>query len=402
MPRYSRSIVRTALLVCGVVAAAPLAAQQQSQQSEIQSWQLPGWTFTPSLAIGPMFDSNVAIAGVDVSGRTASDTLLEVEPAGLLEFNSARTSFSTGYRGSLRRYFELRGLDGVDHRLHARLRHRLNRRVTLFVDQAFQQVPTTDLLELNGLPFLRVGSRYHLLSGGVDARVSKALDFTSNYEFTSVDFHGAETPLSGGTVNGVHAALKHRFGERFAAGGEYGIRFADLNDGARQYTYHNAGAVLQYRSGEHTTLDISGGLTYFVDRTRDENRTGPYLKAGVTHRLERATVSANYSRSYTPSFALGGSHRSHELTGAVEMPLRRNRLYVQESASWRRTDPFFDDEPALDSTWLRSTLGYSLQRWLRLEGYYMFTRQNTRVAGGRITRQIAGVQVVIAEPVRIR
>ena len=399
--QVSTRILALSAAVLALSAGVPGYAQE-SQQTELQSWRVPGWSFTPGFAIGPVFDDNVAIAGRDEFGNTASDTLLEVEPFGQLEFFSARTTFSSGYRGSLRRYFELSNLDGVEHRLYASLRHRLTRRVTLFVDQSFQQSPTTDALELNGLPFVRVGSRYSLASAGIEARLTKSLDLATQYEMTYADFLSEDTPLRGGFVQGGYTSLTHRLGERASVGGEYSLRLADLNDGATQYTFQSVGSVFQYRTGEYTTLHLSGGMTHVAERSRDVTRSGPYWKAELVHRLERATVGAGYERSYTPSFALGGTQRSHQLRGYVEMPFRRNRLYVQESASWRRTDPFISDEPALDSMWIRSTLGYAIRRWLRLEGHHTFTSQDNRLAGGRVTRHVAGIQMVVSEPMRIR
>ncbi len=84
------------------------------------------------------------------------------------------------------------------------------------------------------------------------------------------------------------------------------------------------------------------------------------------------------------------------------MPFPRNRLYVNGSAAWRRSNPFVASDLRLDTIWLRSTVGYGLTRWLRLEGYYAFTRQDSQVTGGEINRQRAGVQVVISQPMRIR
>ena len=103
-----------------------------------------------------------------------------------------------------------------------------------------------------------------------------------------------------------------------------------------------------------------------------------------------------------PSFFLGGSHLSDEARAYVDMPFSRNRFYVQESAAWRRTHPVVDLDPALDSIWVHSTLGYAIQRWLRVEGYHAYTAQDNRLAGGRITRHVAGVQMVVSEPMRIR
>src|SRR5215204_4675251 len=97
-------------LAASAVAVAAGAVQSTAAQqatSELQSFRVAGWSFTPGVAVGAVFDSNVAIAGPDQFGNTASDSLMEIEPMGQLEFFSARTSFSSGYRGSLRRYFEL-------------------------------------------------------------------------------------------------------------------------------------------------------------------------------------------------------------------------------------------------------------------------------------------------------
>ena len=394
------------LTLCAAIAALaagagrPASAQQAT--SELESWRVPGWSFTPGVAIGGSFDSNVAIAGPDQFGNTISDRLIEIEPMGQLEFFSPRTSLSSGYRGSWRRYFELSDLDGVDHRLYLTLRHRLNRRVSIYVDDNFRQAPTTDALELNGLPFVRTGSRHNMFGTGVDARLTRSLDLSSRYEMTFVDFLSDPVPLTGALVQGVTVGLTHRFGARLSAGGEYGIRRADLNDRSHQYLFQNVGGVLQYRTGEHTTLDLSGGATYLIDQSRDLTRTGPYLKASLVHRVARATLGGEYQRSYVPSFTFGGIQRSHVLRGYIDMPFSRNRFYVQESAAWRRTDPLAVDEVALASSWVRSTLGYAIRRWVRLEAHHTFSTQNNRLAGGKVTRHVAGLQLVISEPMRIR
>jgi hypothetical protein len=139
-----------------------------------------------------------------------------------------------------------------------------------------------------------------------------------------------------------------------------------------------------------------------VDRTRDITRDGPYARLGLTRHGDRATVGVNYERSYVPSFTFGGTNQSQELRGYVQMPLSRNRLYLQEAAAWRRTNPFVEAELPLDSVWIHTVAGYALQRWLRLEGYHSYTRQDTRLAAGQIGRHLVGVQIVVSEPMRIR
>jgi hypothetical protein len=131
-------------------------------------------------------------------------------------------------------------------------------------------------------------------------------------------------------------------------------------------------------------------------------RTGPYVRAGITHDVERATLGASFERTYVPSFSFGGSTQSQEIRGFVRMPLNKNRVYVQGSASWRRNDPFIANELRLDTIVIRSTLGYSATRWMRVEGFHAFTRQDSIVTGGEINRNRIGAQVVISQPVRIQ
>jgi hypothetical protein len=397
----ARSSVAAGVLTA-VLAAAPVAAQDQ-QPNEFQSWRLPGWTFTPGVIVGGLFDSNVAIAFPPAgSNGTASDKLFTVQPFGQLEYFSPRTSFSSGYQGGLRHYLELEDLDGVDHRAYFSLRHLVSRRVTLFATDSFLRVPTTDQLELNGVPFRRTGSRYNAFAGGLEARLSRTVDFTTRYDMTWVDFVRKDTFLTGGVVNGIRSSLSRRFSGRSSLGAEYGIRLANLEAETQNILFQEAGGVYRYMTGPLTSLEAAGGLAHLDDRSRGITRTGPYVRVGLTHRADRATLGLAFERSYVPSLSFGGTNESQEVRGYVQMPLARNRFYVQEAAAWRRTNPFVEAELPLDSYWVHTVVGYALQRWLRLEGYHSFTRQDTRVAAGQINRHVVGAQVVVSEPMRIR
>jgi hypothetical protein len=84
------------------------------------------------------------------------------------------------------------------------------------------------------------------------------------------------------------------------------------------------------------------------------------------------------------------------------MPIARNRFYVQASGAWHRSDPFVVEELALDTVRVQTTLGYSAARWLRVEAFHAYTRQDSQVTGGEIDRHRAGGQIVISQPMRIR
>lgn len=394
-----RRTLTTAILLLG----AAVSAGAQQDTSELPPERTPGWSFTPGITLGGVYDSNVGLAApLADTGRTQSDRLVLAQPFGELGFVSRRTDFSAGYQGYLRRYMDLNQLNGFDQRGHASLRRLATKRLTLVAGNDYADVPTTDELDLNGVPFSRTGSRRNAFSAGFDARLSKFTDLTVKYDNTWVKFDRVATFLTGGWVNGALAELRRRLTPRLSLGAEYGVRFANLNQGARQLTFHDAGGTLHFNMTEHTSAALEAGVSYLDDRSFGNTRTGPYVRAEVTHEAQRATVGASFERMFVPSFGFGGSSQSEQVHAFIRMPLDRNRMYFQGSAAWRRSDPFVVQELRLDSTYARSTLGYALARWLRLEGYYTLTHQNTLVAGGKINRQLAGAQIVISQPMRIR
>jgi hypothetical protein len=391
-----------ALVFCTTLVVPAAAQDQQPTGGEVQPWRIPGWTFTPGVILGALYDTNVAIASPDVDKKTAADKLFTMAPFGDLSYLSARTAFSSGYQGTLQRYFDFGSLNGTDHRGYLSLRQRVTRRVTLFATNTYAQVPTTDRLEINGLPFQRTGARYNGLAGGIESRLSKSTDAVIRYEMTWVDFVRKDTDLIGGIVNGINGQLTRRFSERASAGAEYGVRVADLNQGTTQLVFQDGGGVFRYRTSEDTTLEASAGVAHLVDRDTDTTRSGPYAKVGLTRKTERATFGLAYSRSFVPSLAFGGTNQSQEARGYLHMPFNRNRFYLQESASWRQTDPFVQTERPLDSIFINTAIGYAVQKWLRAEAYHQFTTQDNRVAGGQISRHVGGLRLIVAEPMRIR
>lgn len=400
----SRTLRRGCYAALGLAVAlgAPVSAQQ-AQPAEFSSWRTPGWSFTPGGTFSGAFDSNVALASVVGDTRRAhGDQVLIVAPTGQLEFVANRTEFASGYRGSLRRYRDIDQLNGFDQRGYLSLRRLATKRLTYSLEDSYAAVPTTDEVELNGVPFSRTGSRTNTFGGGIEARLTKFTDLTARYDLIWVDFDQTDTLLTGGWVTGVRTALSHRLNERLAGGGEYGIRLADLNDGTRELTFQDAGGTVRYLLSARTRLSLAGGVSYLRDKSFDQTRTGPYVRAGLTHDTEHATVGASFERTFVPSFGFGGSSQSQEVRTFLRMPLNKNRMYVQGSAAWRRSDPFVTTEFPLDTVWLRSALGYWVARWLRAETFYAFTRQDSRVAGGQINRHRAGVQVVVSQPMRIR
>jgi hypothetical protein len=394
--RTWRRVITAAVLACAV--AAPTLAQQPTPTEEIPdppepvgeewlSWRLPGWTFLPGVTFAGIYDSNVALADAPAAtGRTEGDGMFLMQPFGRLEYNSARTVFNAGYRGYVRRYTEVSQLNGYDQRGSASVRRRVTRMVTVFASNSFHDVPTTDDVVLNGVPFSRTGTRTNNFTGGFSARLSRSTDLSAQYENTWVAFdHTAEAFLAGGVVNGARANLSRRLTNRLSAGGHYAIRLASVNEGERELTFQDLGGTVSYAVGPRTNVSAAAGVSHLHDRTLDTTRTGPFLQASIVHGIERVTVGASFQRSLVPAFGFGGSSSTQELGGYIRVPLAGNRLYVQGAAAWRRTDPFLETDLQLDTIWTRATVGYALARWIRVEGFHAYTHQDSIVVGGRST-----------------
>ncbi|CAN5768447.1 hypothetical protein BH24ACI5_BH24ACI5_09010 [soil metagenome] len=392
--------IRRAAAVVVLTLATAAGVSAQDRPAEFEGYRAPGLTFLPGISLGVVRDSNVALAStVD---RPASGQLFVVEPFGQLELISPLTEFVAGYKGHMRRYTNVEQLNGMDHRLYLSVRRMATRRLTVFAGNDYADVPTTDEVELNGLPFTRTGARSNRLTAGIEARLSKYTDLNVRYESLWVKFDRTVPFPSDGWVNAVQTDLRRRLSERLSVGAEYGIRRADLQDGARTVLFQDIGGLVAYAVGPHTRVEFSGGFSFVVDTRLDRDRRGPYVRGEISHDVERATIGGSFERSFVPTFGFGGTSESHELRGYVRMPLHRNRLYVQSTGLWRRTSPLLVDEFALDTLRASNTLGYAAVRWLRLEAYHIFTRQDSRIAGGEVNRQRAGVQVVFSQPMRIR
>jgi hypothetical protein len=381
-----------------------LAGPARAQTVEVETRALPGWSFVPGVSVGWLFDSNVALVSPGEGRPVEGDVLLLVNPQGNLEFRSRRNTFTAGYRGSFRSYRQLDELNSYEQRAQLLFRRRVSPRVVVHVRDSFSRVPTTDEADLIGVVFRRTGARTNHLAGGVDVRLRPRTTMAAAYDFVWVEFDRQLEPsplLRGGRAHGIRSELGHELTSRTAIAAEYTVRFATLADGARQLTFHQAGTGIRQRLTAATRVFATLGFAH-VGSTFDVAHTGPFVRAGVEHDIVRAVARAEYERSFVPSFGFGGSNTAHELRASLHMPLALNRSYWQAAAAWRRTDPLVASELDLSSLWLSTTVGHALQRWLRLEGFYSYSRQDTHLAGGLVGRHRVGAFLVLSTPVRIQ
>jgi len=384
--------------------------------------------FTTSIAAGAGYDDNVLLA--NRANNPPSDYTSPVTPSAALDFNGKRTHFSTGYTGSLTFYRTVDELTSFEHLLRATFSHRLTPRFSIVAEENFAKAPTTDALELAGVPFYRVGSRTNTVGGGVDAALNKYTTMSARYSLRIVAFdvdERTQRALLGGHSHEGNVSLARALSTRLTVTGRYSY----LQGTAGEATYvpealdrgsfdiQSGGVEAAYRLTE--SVNVTGGFgvarmsgteplvrqdlqlpaSVITDSPFDPE-VGPTFLAGVAWHGEHHLASLVYQRSFIPSFGFGGTFQNEEWVAALHVPFARNRAYADASASWFNNEPLIQTQPTLRSMWLSGKAGYRVTRWLNVEGYYDRSQQDAQVAGGILDRNQLGIRMVATRPMRLR
>jgi hypothetical protein len=114
---------------------------------------------------------------------TEGDLLNVLNPHADVGFHGRRGQLDVSYDGAVLLYHDLSTLNSYDQRTAASARRRISPHVTLFVRNSFALVPTTQTVDLVGVPFLRTGSTIEDLQAGVEAALSRHTTMTATYDF---------------------------------------------------------------------------------------------------------------------------------------------------------------------------------------------------------------------------
>jgi hypothetical protein len=157
---------------------------------------------------------------------------------------------------------------------------------------------------------------------------------------------------------------------------------------------------VEHQLSENFRAYASGGISRLGETSFGPARTGPSVRLGITERYRTALIDVSYSRSFVPSFGIGGTTQNEDMTARVRLPITR-RLYTTDLVSFQRADPLILVAPELRSQWLELSIGYAVQRWVRVEAYFAGTRQTVDRPDVMLMHNRYGIQVVASKPVRI-
>lgn len=361
----------------------------------------PGWSFTPGLDYAFVWDSNILFANT-VSDHIIDERVHVLRPRGELAYSGRRSGLTLGYDGSLLQHLAFGSLNSYDQRLTLHTTHQLSRRNSWFARYEAATSPTTELVELVGVPFARIGTRRQNVATGLEMMLRRTTEATVSYRLQRVDFAEDLTlndVLRGGYSHGGSLSLKHHWTRRLALTGNYDVDFANVVDG-QQFTLQNSSAGVEYAVSDAIRTFAAAGVSYLGGVTGAKGRMGPALRLGLATNIAPAIVSVTYSRSYVPSYGFGGTSDNEELMSRVQFPIAR-RAYTAGALAWRANEPLARDLK-LHSTWFYGSVGYRLADWMQLEAFTSGTRQRTDRPGGRLNRYQVGLQLSTATTTRIR
>jgi hypothetical protein len=394
-------VSRPWLAVIVVLMAAGTAGAQDFEHPDAAT---PGWVMTPSVAFGVTYDDNPTVATHELP--TPDDTIMVVSPSLGLTYRARHTSLGLRYNGSLSRYRTLDELDSFDQGARMDLQHQVSKRVTLQFRNYFSVSPTTDDLRLTGVPFVRTGTRQNEAIGGTTIQATRRLEVTGSYRFQWVEFDlprvSTDPQLEGGVTHGLTLGALQAVAPRVKVGGSYVYQRALLGDIQEVHGIQNALAEIAVQLSPTVSLGAGGGVSHLTLPEGQGSRTGPAARIALQKITEHAIFAVSAMRSFVAAFGGSGSMQTSEVAGSVQLPFARRRGFVRGVVAWHDSDAVIEGDLGLTSVWLQTTLGYAVQRWLRVEVFHSGSFQDTGLAGGRADRNRVGVQVVTLRPMRIQ
>jgi hypothetical protein len=194
----------------------------------------------------------------------------------------------------------------------------------------------------------------------------------------------------------------HSLTQRLTVGGQWEYQHADLGGGEQTFDVQNTTAEVAYKLSSTTNVTGGGGVSYLRVSNTDLTAWGPAFHGGIEHHVGQLLLSAQYTRAFVPSFGFGGLTANQAVSGSAYIPFDQGRYYVSGGLSYGRTAPVevLGVGFRLDSFWTNAAVGYQIARWLRAEGFYAGSHQDS-TARGVVDRTRIGVQFVTFKPVRI-
>jgi len=402
-------MTRIALLTVALGAAltAAAAAQENPFSAAPEPALRPGWIFTPSLGVSETFDDNITLVG-NLATFDNSDLVSSVGPSGTVSYFGKHTKFSSGYGASFLNYRTFSVFDRWNQHGQAELRRQENAHLEWFARGDGQAVPSTDVLQFNGIPFVHTGALTFDARGGVTYKLDARNTITSALQYQHVDFDTRTDVyaryLRGGWAASSINTYRRRIDQRLSIGGDYQFERSRVRLDIDTADTHTMQAAVDYQLSSRWRFSGGAGIVILTSNIAAVGQTAPAFHASLEQSDRGRHFHVGYLQGILPSFGLGGTVNTKELSVGFFTPLfHSRRFYTDLAADYRDNTPVLLRVDPLELRSLRtfSTLGWMATRWVHVEGFYTHLSQSTLVAGGRLDRNRIGIQIVTSKPMRI-
>jgi hypothetical protein len=394
--------------------AQPMRAQERMGSGAPDQLYRAGWTLTPTIGVAETYDTNVSLFSQGHAGN--EDYIATVFPAADLHYTGKHSMLDMAYSGSFLDYRRFSELNRWDQRAKFEMRRQETARFAWFAHATGALLPTTDLIDLGGIPYRKTGATTADGRGGIeyalDARNS--LTHSLNYQMVSFDRPAdAADILRGGRIFESANAWRRKMNARLAVGADYSYRRAVVTGDREAFNFHTTEAAMDYELSSLWSLRAGAGAVYLQQTSVTEARTGPAFRASLERHRAGTTFHVGYLRTFIPSFGFGGTVESQDVGVGFRTPLFHARhVYVDSSAVFRDNQPLTGvisdpltgvvEQLPLRSFRMHTILGWEPQPWMRLEGFYSLVQQTSLRVGGYLDRNRVGFQVVTSKPMRMQ
>src|SRR4051812_12279027 len=221
--------VIVAMFVVALVLA-PRVRAQQPVGSSMQSFSYPsGWMFTPEMGFGETYDDNIALFGVSSGATTTGDVVQTWQPAGDLHYSGRHTDFGIGYSGSFLNYQTFSELNRWSQHAQVSFKRQETARLKWAAHGNVIAVPSTDFVDVGGVPFRRTGAVTSDGHGSVQFDLTGRDSIVGQGAFQTIHFEEPLTVdniLHGGHVYDASAGWRHKLSSRLGIGADYTVRRA--------------------------------------------------------------------------------------------------------------------------------------------------------------------------------
>jgi hypothetical protein len=400
-----RLAILTAALVAATVASP--GAQENPYSAAPEPALRPGWIFTPSIGVAETYDDNITLFG-NLEPLDNSDLVSSVGPSGTISYFGKHSRFTGGYGASFLNYRTFSVFDRWNQHGEASFRRQESAQFEWYANGSGQAVPSTDALFYNGVPFVHTGAVTFDARGGVNYKLDARNTITSALQYQHVDFN-AQTDIYQRYLRGGWAAssintYRRRVDERLSVGADYQFERSRVRLDIDTANAHTMEGAVDYQLSSRWKFSGAAGVAILTANIAAVSQTAPAFRASLEEGERGQHFHVGYMQGILPSFGLGGTMHTKELSVGFFTPLfHSRRFYTDNSAVYRDNTPVLRQIDPLELRSLQtfSTFGWMASRWVRVEGFYTHLSQSSLVAGGRLDRNRIGIQIVTSKPMRI-